>query len=157
MSSTVGSWGSWRCLSICQVKVVCAHHQMDYAGFGIIGYLSFLWEGLRLGNQRDLNDSSEFHHSSSWGLLTRKASVSGVKTKTHQQGWKGVRGIASCSVDGSYLKVWKDTIKILNNLSLFDHMHLTTICLRFASILLSLVSCLFCTVHFCTVQVSASL
>lgn len=96
---------------------------MDYAGFRIIGYLSFLWEGLRLGNQRDRNDSSEFHQGSSWGLLTRKASVSGVKTKTHQQDRKGVRGIASCSVDTSYLKVWKDTIRILNNLSLYacDH------------------------------------
>lgn len=52
----------------------------------------------------------------------------GVKPKIHQQDRKGVRGIASCSVDRSYLKVWRDTIKILNSV-LFDHvMHMTSIC-----------------------------
>lgn len=65
----------------------------------------------------------------------------GVKTKTHQQDRNGVRGIASCSVDRSYLKVWKDTTKILNNSLFFDHIrHVTSICLRFASILLWLYS-----------------
>lgn len=51
----------------------------------------------------------------------------GVKPKTHQQDRKGVRGIESCSVYRSYLKEWRDTIKILNNV-LFHHViHMTSI------------------------------
>jgi len=96
ISTTVGTRGSWTCLSICQVKVVCAHHQTECARFGIIGYLFFLWESLGLGDQREQRVSFEFHQGSSWGLLTRRADGSGGKDENAPVRVlfrKGVRGI----------------------------------------------------------------